>query len=78
VAFGMGLALVRSSLSKELPPKVTLRPVSELQMILKFGFAYHPDNQSPLLTEYIRLIEALAQQRSSRRAQRIGNRNRMT
>jgi DNA-binding transcriptional LysR family regulator len=76
VSFGMGLALVRSSLSKELPPKVTLRPVPELQMRLKFGFAHHRDNRSPLLTEYIRLVEALAQHDPSRSAQRIGHQNR--
>lgn len=76
VSFGMGLALVRSSLSKELPPKVILRPVSKLQMNLKFGFAHHRDNRSPLLTEYIRLVEALAQHAPSGRAQRSGHQDR--
>ena len=60
VSIGMGFALVRSSLAKDLPPNVTLRPVSKLHMNLKFGFAHHRDNRSPLLMEYIRLIKALA------------------
>jgi DNA-binding transcriptional LysR family regulator len=76
VSIGMGLALVRSSLSKDLPPNVTLRPVPKLKMSLKFGFAHHRDSRSPPLTEYIRLVEALAQNDPGRRAQRIGHRNR--
>jgi DNA-binding transcriptional LysR family regulator len=76
VSIGMGLALVRSSLSKDLPRKVTLRRVSKLKMNLKFGFAHHRDNRSSLLTEYIQLVEALAQHDPSRRAQCIGHQNR--
>jgi DNA-binding transcriptional LysR family regulator len=71
VSIGMGLALVRSSLSKDLPPKVTLRPVPKLQMALKFGFAHRRDNRSPLLTDYIRVVEALAQHGLGRRSQRV-------
>ena len=72
VSFGMGLALVRSSLLKELPPKVTLRPVSKLDAIAKFVFVHHRDNRSPVLTKYIGLVEALAQHEPSRRVKRIG------
>ncbi len=76
VSIGMGFALVRSSLSKDLPPNVALRPVTKLQMHLKFGFAHHRDNRSPLLTEYIQLVKTLAQHDSGRRAQRIGHQSR--
>jgi DNA-binding transcriptional LysR family regulator len=76
VAIGMGLAVVRSSLSKDLPPKVTLKPVAKLQMKLKFGIAYRRDNRSRVLTEYIRLVEALAKQDPGKRANRTGNQDR--
>jgi DNA-binding transcriptional LysR family regulator len=71
VSIGMGFALVRSSLQKELPPKVTLRPVAKIQMNLKFGFAHHRDNLSPLLSEYIHLVGDLAQDKAGKRPSRI-------
>jgi DNA-binding transcriptional LysR family regulator len=70
VSIGMGFALVRASLKQELPSNVTLRSVAKLQANLKFAFANHRDSRSPLLDEYIRLVEGLARGGAGKRTPR--------